>query len=398
MNACAAAGAATATSAPAIASGRRRWCSRLRAGRTRSGSHSVRSCSSEPPNLWAGRTSKPGYRSKISSRGRANALNLAPRPAEVLVEFPGIHRWLRARPSRGPHRRFRLRPGTPPAHRRRRGGALSTKEFELLFLLVPKRPGAVSKAEIQDAPWPRTTDAETSQTTTRQGASGQLGQEEREGPILHGARLRICVGGDGQPVVGRGRGSCGAQRKSGSIRRAHLGARAGTALTIDDASVSRRHASLSGTARGLPRGPRDKNGTFVKGVFASLTRRPQRTGTKSGWASFRSSTVRRVRRANRRRRRSPESRCQEFVPHSGSAPVDPKHKHRYVLFRAWRYETCGLERGVRSPPPSYVCRLSRYPRSRAPRSVVGAQDDGLMLGGLGGTPVCPLKDDISFRG
>src|ERR1035441_638243 len=74
--------------------------------------------------------------------------------------------------------------------------ALSSKEFELLTLLVSKRPCAVSKDEIQDALWPRTIVAETSLTTLVKEIPNKpvkelrtkLGQAGRGGPIrtVHG--------------------------------------------------------------------------------------------------------------------------------------------------------------------------------------------------------------------
>src|SRR5438552_9422404 len=66
--------------------------------------------------------------------------------------------------------------------------ALPSKEFELLSLLVSKRPRAVSKDEIRDALWPRTVVTETSLTSLAGELRAKLGQKGREGPIrtIHG--------------------------------------------------------------------------------------------------------------------------------------------------------------------------------------------------------------------
>src|ERR1035441_8699451 len=70
------------------------------------------------------------------------------------------------------------------------GGAieLPTKEFELLSLLVSRRPGAVSKEEIHEALWPRTIVTEASLTSLVKELRTKLGQTGRRGPIrtVHG--------------------------------------------------------------------------------------------------------------------------------------------------------------------------------------------------------------------
>ncbi len=150
--------------------------------------------------------------------------------------------------------------------------ALSSKEFELLSLLVARRPCAVSKDEIQDALWPRTIVAETSLTTLVKELRTKLGQAGRGGPIrtVHGFGYALEDDGAATAQVPTPR----LLRGTAEIRLASpeliLGREPGLPGTIDDASVSRRHAHLrwDGTAVVLT-DLGSKNGTFVKGVRVS---------------------------------------------------------------------------------------------------------------------------------
>jgi len=150
--------------------------------------------------------------------------------------------------------------------------ALPSKEFELLSLLVSRRPCAVSKDEIQDALWPRTIVAETSVTTLVKELRTKLGQAGRGGPIrtVHGFGYALEDDGAATAQVPTPR----LLRGTAEIRLASpeliLGREPGLPGTIDDASVSRRHAHLTwdGTAVVLT-DLGSKNGTFVKGVRVS---------------------------------------------------------------------------------------------------------------------------------
>src|ERR1039457_7445963 len=150
--------------------------------------------------------------------------------------------------------------------------ALSSKEFELLSLLVARRPCAVSKDEIQDALGPRTIVAETGLTTLVKELRTKLGQAGRGGPIrtVHGFGYALEEDGAATAQVPTPR----LLRGTAEIRLASpeliLGREPGLPGTIDDASVSRRHAHLrwDGTAVVLT-DLGSKNGTFVKGVRVS---------------------------------------------------------------------------------------------------------------------------------
>ena len=150
--------------------------------------------------------------------------------------------------------------------------ALPSKEFELLSLLVTKRPCAVSKEEIQDALWPRTIVAETSLTTLVKELRTKLGQAGRDGPIrtVHGFGYALEDDGAAPvqaPAPRLLRGTTEIRLASPELI---LGREPGLPGTIDDASVSRRHAHVrwDGTAVVLT-DLGSKNGTFVKGVRVS---------------------------------------------------------------------------------------------------------------------------------
>jgi DNA-binding winged helix-turn-helix (wHTH) protein len=150
---------------------------------------------------------------------------------------------------------------------------LSSLEFGLLALLVSKRPRAVSKEEIQEVLWPRTAVAETSLTTLVRGLRRKLGQEGREGPVrtVHGYGYALEAAPEppaaplAVPRLVRGRSEIRVISPE-----LILGREPGQPGSIDDASVSRRHALL--VWDGLDVVLTDlgsKNGTFVRGVRIS---------------------------------------------------------------------------------------------------------------------------------
>ena len=149
---------------------------------------------------------------------------------------------------------------------------LPTKEFELLSLLVSNRPRAVSKDEIRDALWPRTVVTEASLTSLVKELRTKLGQTGRRGPIrtVHGFGYALAVEGATAPRALLPRLVRGTTEIAVLSSEIVLGREPGLAGTIDDASVSRRHAHLgrNGTAVVLT-DLASKNGTFVNGVRVS---------------------------------------------------------------------------------------------------------------------------------
>jgi DNA-binding winged helix-turn-helix (wHTH) protein len=154
-------------------------------------------------------------------------------------------------------------------HRLTRGGArvhLVPKAFELLALLLERRPAAVSKADIHDRLWPRTVVSESTLTTLaaqlRTALAGAAGEgfvrtvygygyafEEPWGtgaagprPCLLWQRLALPLA-PGENVVGRGSGSD---------------------VPIVSPGVSRRHALVSVSAEVTTiEDLGSRNGTFV---------------------------------------------------------------------------------------------------------------------------------------
>jgi len=155
-----------------------------------------------------------------------------------------------------------------------RGGPieLPTKEFELLSLLVAKRPGAVSKDEIRNALWPRTIVTEASLTSLVKELRTKLGQTGRRGPIrtIHGYGYALADQKVAPPRASLPRLVRGTTEIVVVSSELVLGREPRLQGTIDDASVSRRHAHLrwDGTAAVLT-DLGSKNGTFVNGTRVS---------------------------------------------------------------------------------------------------------------------------------
>jgi DNA-binding winged helix-turn-helix (wHTH) protein len=153
-----------------------------------------------------------------------------------------------------------------------RAVALPAKEFELLSLLVSNRPRAVSKDEIRDALWPRTVVTEASMTSLVKELRTKLGQTGRQGPIrtVHGFGYALAEEGGASAGASLPRLVRGTTEIAVSSPDFLLGREPGLPGTIDDASVSRRHARLSWDERGgALTDLSSKNGTFVNGVRIS---------------------------------------------------------------------------------------------------------------------------------
>jgi len=146
---------------------------------------------------------------------------------------------------------------------------LSAMEFDLLALLAARRPRAVSKEQIQQALWPRTAVSETSLTTLVRGLRTKLRQSGRGGPIRtvygFGYALEVAPLATGEPEAAprllRGRSEIRIVQQE-----LVLGREPGRPGSIDDASVSRRHARLTRDEHGVTVADLgSKNGTYVRG-------------------------------------------------------------------------------------------------------------------------------------
>jgi DNA-binding winged helix-turn-helix (wHTH) protein len=146
---------------------------------------------------------------------------------------------------------------------------LAPKEFGLLSLLLAHKPRVVTKEEIQDALWPDTIVAETSLSTLVNEVRSKLGQTGRDGPIrtVHGVGYALTD--DAAPTLPREapRLVRGSDQILLQAPQTVLGREPGLPGTVDDSSVSRRHARLSWdgtTATLVDLG--SKNGTFLRGT------------------------------------------------------------------------------------------------------------------------------------
>ena len=149
---------------------------------------------------------------------------------------------------------------------------LAPKEFDLLSLLLAHRPRVVTKDEILAALWPDTTVAETSLSTLVNELRSKLGQSGRDGPIrtVHG--VGYALAGDAGPGPSREapRLVRGPDQVLLPSSETILGREPGMPGTIDDGSVSRRHARLSWDgAQATLEDLGSKNGTFLRGARIS---------------------------------------------------------------------------------------------------------------------------------
>ena len=154
------------------------------------------------------------------------------------------------------HQVFR---GVEPVH-------LSTKAFQLLELLVEKRPKALSKDELQRALWPDTFVSDTSLTTLVNEVRTQLADPAREHRFIrtvHG--YGYAFEGPASPASASGCRLVWGDRDVPLDEGENILGRDSSARgSIPDASLSRRHARI--TVRGGTATLEDldsKNGTWV---------------------------------------------------------------------------------------------------------------------------------------
>jgi DNA-binding winged helix-turn-helix (wHTH) protein len=143
---------------------------------------------------------------------------------------------------------------------------LSKKAFQLLELLVEKRPRALSKDEIQRALWPKTFVSDASLTTLVNEIRTALAESAREHRLIrtvHG--FGYAFEGDASPVLPSGcRLVWGEHEVLLEEGENILGRDPSARGSIPDSSLSRRHARI--TVRGGAATLEDlasKNGTFV---------------------------------------------------------------------------------------------------------------------------------------
>jgi len=166
----------------------------------------------------------------------------------------------------------RLSRGDRPVH-------LEPKAYELLELLLERRPAAVAKASIRDRLWPRTFVSESSLTTLVAQLRRSLGRHDRAirtvrgfGYAFDGEATAVDAAGLASPapsattVVGTGPCVVFQEQIHALIEGANLLGRDPTArVIVDGPGVSRRHAQIvvSGALVAIE-DLGSKNGTFVR--------------------------------------------------------------------------------------------------------------------------------------
>lgn len=154
---------------------------------------------------------------------------------------------------------------------------VSPKALQLLSLLIERAPDAISKQEIYDTLWPSTFVSDTSLPTLVLELRTALEDDARNSRYIrtvHGfgyafaamiqkgartrgerARYRLLIGGNEFPL---GEGAT------------EIGRTADAAIFLDEASVSRLHARITGTGSGATlEDLGSKNGTFLNGTRVS---------------------------------------------------------------------------------------------------------------------------------
>ena len=165
-------------------------------------------------------------------------------------------------------RRHQLRRGEKAVH-------LTPKAFELLALLIERRPEAVAKDELEKRIWGATHVSETSLAGLVAEVRRALG--DRDGPprfvrTAHGFGYAFCGTVTGDDAAETREGAIvyrlAWQRREVSLRRGEnlLGRDADAVAWVDSSSVSRRHARIVvGAEEALIEDLGSRNGTFVGG-------------------------------------------------------------------------------------------------------------------------------------
>jgi DNA-binding winged helix-turn-helix (wHTH) protein len=161
----------------------------------------------------------------------------------------------------------RLTRGGEPVH-------LEPKAFELLELLLERRPAAVAKAAVRDRLWPRTFVSESSLTTLVAQLRKALGKDERLLRTVHG--FGYAFDGEATPLdapppspaaLGRAVGPCLVWQDQVFVLGEGenvLGRDPAVQVLVDVPGVSRRHARVVVTGgEAVVEDLGSKNGTYV---------------------------------------------------------------------------------------------------------------------------------------
>jgi DNA-binding winged helix-turn-helix (wHTH) protein len=151
---------------------------------------------------------------------------------------------------------------------------LQPKAFQFLELLIQNRPRVVSKAEIHEKLWPETFVSDGTLTSVLAEVRDAIGDDAHQARFVRTAhRVGYAFSGPAQEekaelVEERQRWSCflvrGNRRYALPTGESIIGRDPGSAVHLDDPSVSRHHARIIVSAEGAAlEDLRSKNGTFV---------------------------------------------------------------------------------------------------------------------------------------
>jgi len=151
---------------------------------------------------------------------------------------------------------------------------LQPKAFQFLELLIQNRPRVVPKAEIHEKLWPETFVSDGTLTSVLAEVRDAIGDDPHEARFVRTAhRVGYAFSGPAQEEKAEGKEpykfSCflvrGSRRYALPTGESIIGRDPGSAVHLDDPSVSRHHARITVSAEGASlEDLQSKNGTFVR--------------------------------------------------------------------------------------------------------------------------------------
>ena len=161
-------------------------------------------------------------------------------------------------------------PGTRQVFRAGKQLHISPKAFQLLEILIGRRPNAVSKEELQEILWPSTYVSDANLPNLVAGLRSELGDNPRSSRMIRTVQrfgyafVASTPRASGHPCAYRL--IWGDREVALQFGENLIGREDDAVIWIDDAAVSRRHARISIDEAGAVLEDLDsKNGTFLRG-------------------------------------------------------------------------------------------------------------------------------------
>jgi len=172
---------------------------------------------------------------------------------------------------------FTLDNAARTVHRGSRALHLSPKAFDLLALLVRRRPAAIAKAEIHQHLWPETFVSDGNAAVLVAEIRSALEDSARESKFIRTVQRfgyafsGAVAGAPSGPVAGREPAACwlawGSRRATLAMGENVVGRDPEADVHVDAVGVSRRHAVIVVAAEQVTVADlSSKNGTFINGV------------------------------------------------------------------------------------------------------------------------------------